>query len=124
MTRKVRLSKPQNLTKVEESILILTKTFVCIRCFFKAPFNTINVLVSPSTTLIRPVTPHIKYTCIYFHSDSICDLYLETGICWRQTCQARQPKVCRYSDKCYRGNKCRFLHFKPPCERCQVLLLL
>ena len=34
--------------------------------------------------------------CNFFRSNSICELYLETGTCWRQICRNIHPKVCRY----------------------------
>ena len=58
--------------------------------------------------------------CAFLHSESVCDLYLQTGICWRQTCRVRHPKVCRYGDKCYRGSDCRYLHLTSPCGKCQT----
>ena len=58
--------------------------------------------------------------CQFFHTNTICDLYQETGTCWRKNCRQRHPKACRYGRRCYRGKSCRYFHFSDPCERCNV----
>ena len=56
--------------------------------------------------------------CPFLHANEICDIYLETGSCWRKVCHKRHPRVCRYGSRCYRGKSCRYLHFNDSCDRC------
>ena len=56
--------------------------------------------------------------CNFFHSNSICEVYLETGTCWRQICRQRHPKVCLYGSRCFRGKSCSYLHLDNLCDQC------
>ena len=56
--------------------------------------------------------------CEFFHSNSICQVYIQNGTCWKQHCRERHPKVCRYEDKCFRGKLCRYFHRSLTCDRC------
>ena len=57
-------------------------------------------------------------SCNFFHPKSICNLYLQTGTCWRQNCRQRHPRVCRYDSRCFRGKSCRYLHLTNLCDHC------
>ena len=57
--------------------------------------------------------------CPFFHADLVCELYESTGICWKQNCRQRHPKICRYGYRCFRGASCRYLHRTSSCGRCE-----
>ena len=57
--------------------------------------------------------------CEFFHSNIICDIYLEKGTCWKQKCSLRHPKPCRYGDQSYRGKSCLYLHHDLTCGKCE-----
>ena len=55
-----------------------------------------------------------KENCKYFHSSSICDMFLKDGICQENGCKQRHPKDCRYwisnIEGCNRKENCDYLH--------------
>ena len=53
-----------------------------------------------------------KEYCNFYHSDKICETYLENGVCWRAKYRLRHPRPCRYFQRgdCYRGESCNYLH--------------
>ena len=55
-----------------------------------------------------------KNLCNFYHSEDICKIYEEKGICYRILCRKRHPRQCRYEKEgnCYRGNSCMFKHNK------------
>ena len=57
--------------------------------------------------------------CLFSHADKTCEIYLETGVCWKLNCHQRHPKRCWYGSKCYRGESCRYLHQETTCYKCQ-----
>ena len=57
--------------------------------------------------------------CLFLHADTTCEIYLETGVCWKSNCHQRHPKTCRYGSRCYRGESCRYLHQDSTCGKCQ-----
>ena len=57
--------------------------------------------------------------CPYYHTNEVCEAYVATGICCRQNCRLRHPKICRYGTQCYRGKRCQYLHYNSPCQRCE-----
>ena len=60
-----------------------------------------------------------KESCQFFHAETICVIYRETGLCWKPICRERHPKTCRYSGECYRGESCRYLHHELSCDKCE-----
>ena len=50
--------------------------------------------------------------CEFLHSEVICEIFLEKGLCPKQRCIKRHPKACRYFQRgfCKRGDECRYLH--------------
>ena len=51
--------------------------------------------------------------CIFFHSNDVCQDFLESGICRARECGKRHPKDCRYwkrKEGCRRNDLCRYLH--------------
>ena len=69
--------------------------------------------------------------CPFFHSEEICDIYMEKSICWKEKCRKRHPKSCWYYQRgyCKRGGSCRYLHanlaheklFDNQCDRCETI---
>ena len=57
--------------------------------------------------------------CEFFHSNKICEIYLDKGTCWKQDCRLRHPKPCRYGNWCFRGKSCLYLHSTSSCDRCE-----
>ena len=57
-----------------------------------------------------------KNRCPFYHADSVCAIYLSNGICWKRGCRDRHLTLCRYSDECFRGSSCRYLHRSRACE--------
>ena len=59
---------------------------------------------------------HCRYRdrCKYYHSESICKIYLENKKCDDKSCMDRHPKVCKYWLKnrsgCLRKTSCDYLH--------------
>ena len=55
-----------------------------------------------------------KNLCNFYHSEEICEIYEEKGICYRMLCRKRHPRQCKYDKEgnCYRGNGCMFKHMK------------
>ena len=62
-----------------------------------------------------------KESCLFFHSDTVCEVYQATGVCWKLVCRKRHPKICRYGEKCYRGKSCVYLHLTIFCDRCEQM---
>ena len=60
-----------------------------------------------------------KERCQFFHAETVCDIYRETGHCWKPICRERHPKTCWYSGECFRGESCRYLHHELSCEKCE-----
>ena len=53
--------------------------------------------------------------CVYFHSNTICDILLSKGQCPEsKTCLSRHPRDCEHWTGdircCLRGNLCKYLH--------------
>jgi len=40
-----------------------------------------------------------KKQCHFYHSEVICEIYTEKGICYRRLCEKRHPRPCRYEEK-------------------------
>ena len=64
-----------------------------------------------------------KESCPFFHGNTICEIFRETGACWKQVCRERHPKICWYGDKCFRQESCSFQHNNliQSCDRCEQL---
>ena len=70
--------------------------------------------------------------CMFFHSEEVCEIFLDAGICWKQNCIKRHPKTCRYFQRgfCRRGEECVYLrksinperpvHSVNRCDRCGI----
>ena len=50
--------------------------------------------------------------CSFYHTEELCEIYSEKGICYRMFCRKRHHRACRFEVKgnCYRGNDCKFKH--------------
>ena len=40
-----------------------------------------------------------KENCPFYHTNEVCETYVELGVCYKETCKLRHPKPCRYQDK-------------------------
>ena len=74
-----------------------------------------------------------KDQCMFFHTEEICDVFLEKHKCWKRKCLKRHPKICRYFQRgvCTRDD-CIYLHesnvhagivdnFADSCDKCDNL---
>ena len=52
--------------------------------------------------------------CQYYHSEIICEKYLQDGKCSLTGCKQRHPKNCKFWEKnekrCFRAESCKYLH--------------
>ena len=48
--------------------------------------------------------------CRFYHSPNICKVYLEKGICRKNSCSDRHPRKCKYKENCPRYEQCQYLH--------------
>ena len=52
--------------------------------------------------------------CQYYHSDIICEKFLQDGKCSLTGCKERHPKNCKFWEKnekrCFRAESCKYLH--------------